>query len=477
MSNQQTATAMDLEAEFLKEEMGAVPPAEDHPMALLLQESDESYVNQPQTGDIRHGVVVDKRAGELLIDIGYKSEGIVTGREVDRLEGDFKEMTIGDEVPVYVMREDRDGNLLLSISRARAESDWKHAEELLESQDMFTGSVSGFNRGGVIVKIGQVRGFVPASQLSSESQSQQLSEGEPDNRWMKLMDAELRMKVIDLDRRRNRLILSERVAIREWRREQKEKLLETLEENTVCEGVVSSLADFGAFVNLGGADGLIHLSELSWGRISHPKEVVSIGEKINVMVLNVDRERKRIGLSLRRLLPEPWETVPDRYEVGQIVRGAITKLVHFGAFARLEGDTIEGLIHISELTERRIAHPSEIVAEGQEIDLRIIRIDTEKRRMGLSLKQVAPEEESVEFDWEPVPLEENEAGTRNAAPSAENTETTAQATAAATSDASDGAAPEQQAGVDVQAQAEADDQAGSELTEPSAEPQAEKVIA
>lgn len=434
-------------------------------MALLLEEFDDSYVNQPQTGDIRHGVVVDKRAGELLIDIGYKSEGIVTGREVDRLEGDFKDMTVGDEVPVYVMREDRDGNLLLSISRARAESDWKRAEELLESQDMFTGSVSGFNRGGVIVKIGQVRGFVPASQLSSESQSQQLTEGEPDNRWMKLMDAELRMKVIDLDRRRNRLILSERVAIREWRREQKEKLLETLEENSVCEGVVSSLADFGAFVNLGGADGLIHLSELSWGRISHPKEVVSIGEKIKVMVLNVDRERKRIGLSLRRLLPEPWETVPDRYEVGQIVRGAVTKLVHFGAFARLEGDTIEGLIHISELTERRIAHPSEVVSEGQEIDLRIIRIDTDKRRMGLSLKQVAPEEESVEFDWEPVPLEENEAGTQNAAATD------------ASSDASSDVAPELQAGVDVQPQAELDDEAASEQTEPSEEPEAERVIA
>ncbi len=415
MSNHHAVAVMEAIPDFLMEEIDAGPPQDDHPMALLLQESDDSFVNQPQTGDIRHGVVVDKRAGELLIDIGYKSEGIVTGREVDRLEGDFKEMTIGDEVPVYVMREDRDGNLLLSISRARAESDWKHAEELLESQDMFTGSVSGFNRGGVIVKIGQVRGFVPASQLSSESQSQQLTEGEPDNRWMKLMDAELRMKVIDLDRRRNRLILSERVAIREWRREQKERLLESLEENTVCEGVVSSLADFGAFVNLGGADGLIHLSELSWGRISHPKEVVSIGEKIQVMVLNVDRERKRIGLSLRRLQPEPWETVPDRYEVGQIVRGVVTKLVHFGAFARLDGDTIEGLIHISELTERRITHPSEVVTEGQGLELRIIRIDTGKRRMGLSLKQVAPDEASVEFDWEPVPLEENGAKAENSA--------------------------------------------------------------
>ena len=409
MSNQQAVAVMEPIADFLMDG-DAMPSMDDHPMALLLEEFDDSYVTQPQTGDIRYGVVVDKRAGELLVDIGYKSEGIVTGREVDRLEDEFREMTIGDEVPVYVMREDRDGTLLLSISRARAEGDWKHAEELLESQDIFTGSVSGFNRGGVIVKIGQVRGFVPASQLSSESQAMQITEGEPDNRWMQLMDTELRMKVIDLDRRRNRLILSERVAIREWRREQKELLLESLEENSVCEGVVSSLADFGAFVNLGGADGLIHLSELSWGRINHPSEVVSIGQKIKVMVLNVDRERRRIGLSLRRLLPEPWETVPDRYEVGQIVRGVVTKLVHFGAFARLEDDTIEGLIHISELTEKRINHPSEVVTEGQELELRIIRIDTDKRRMGLSLKQAAPEEEPVEFDWEPVPLEENGAG-------------------------------------------------------------------
>ena len=429
-------------------------------MALLLEEFDDSYVNQPQTGDIRYGVVVDKRAGELLIDIGYKSEGIVTGREVDRLEGEFREMAIGDEVPVYVMREDRDGNLLLSISRARAESDWKQAEELLETQDIFTGSVSGFNRGGVIVKIGQVRGFVPASQLSSESQAMQLTEGEPDNRWMKLMDTELRMKVIDLDRRRNRLILSERVAIREWRREQKEKLLESLEEKSVCEGVVSSLADFGAFVNLGGADGLIHLSELSWGRISHPSEVVSIGQKINVMVLNVDRERKRIGLSLRRLLPEPWEAVPDRYEVGQVVHGLVTKLVHFGAFARLDKDTIEGLIHISELTERRITHPSEVVTEGQELDLRIIRIDTDKRRMGLSLKQVSPEEESVEFDWEPVPMEEK---AKNSA----NTENSADTENSATNDA----AAAQQADVAVQAQAESDDKVNNEPTESPEEPE------
>ncbi len=382
---------------------------DEHPMALLLQEFDDSYVSEPQSGEIRQGVIVDKRTNELLIDISYKSEGIVGGREIDRLGEEFADLSVGDEIPVYVLREDREGNLLLSIARAKAEEDWKRAEELLNSQEMFVGTVSGCNRGGVIIRIGRVRGFVPASQLSSESQSLQLPDVEDDDdRWQRLMDREMRLKVIDLDRRRNRLILSERQAMREWRKEQKEKLLEELNEGSIIEGVVSSLADFGAFVNLGGADGLIHLSELSWGRVNHPSEVVKIGQTLKVMVINVDQERKRIGLSLRRLQPEPWEEVPEKYEVGQIVPCTITKLVNFGAFARLEGDSIEGLVHISELAEQRIGHPKEVVAEGEQHELRIIRIDVEKRRMGLSLKQALPEE-VVEYDWAPVPLDENPA--------------------------------------------------------------------
>jgi len=248
---------------------------------------------------------------------------------------------------------------------------------------------------------------VPASQLSSESQSMQRTDIDPEERWSKLVGIELRFKVIDMDRRRNRLILSERLAMREWRQAQKEKLLESLKEGGSAEGVVSSLADFGAFVNLGGADGLIHLSELSWSRVNHPSEVIQIGQKVKVHILSVDLERKRIGLSLRRMQPEPWETVAEKYEVGKVVRGVITKLVNFGAFARLEDDAVEGLIHISELANRRIAHPREVVAEGDEFDLRIIRIDIDRRRMGLSLKQALPEPEEDEFDWEVVPLGEN----------------------------------------------------------------------
>jgi len=374
-----------------------------HPMALLLEEIERTLL-EPQGGEIRNGVIVDKRPHEILVDIGFKSEGIVSGREIERLGDTWASLKIGDEVPVYVLREDKDGNVLLSISRAQAEKDWERAEELMASQQIFEGMVAAYNRGGVIVKIGQVRGFVPASQLSADSQSQ--GEDNPDNaddRWSGLVGQNLMMKVIDIDRKRNRLILSERLAVREWRRQQKEQLLETLREGDTYDGVISSIADFGAFVDLGGADGLIHLSELSWNRVNHPSEVVQVGAKVKVQILSVDQERRRIGLSLRRLQPQPWDVVDQTYEVGQIVRGRITKLVNFGAFARLEKDGIEGLIHVSELTERRIAHPREVVAEGQEYDLRIIRIDMDKRRMGLSLKQAMPADSEDEIDWQIAP--------------------------------------------------------------------------
>jgi small subunit ribosomal protein S1 len=372
-----------------------------HPMALLLAEID-GMLQEPKSGEIRLGVIVDKRPHELLVDIGFKSEGIVSGRELERIVDDFSSLEVGDQLPVFILREDKDGNLQLSISRALAEQDWERAEELMQSQAIFEGAVESYNRGGVIVKVGQVRGFVPASQLSSPG-SATLSEDEAANeeRWAPLVGQMLKLKVIDIDRKRNRLILSERLAMREWRRQQKEQLLESLKEGDVYDGVISSVADFGAFVDLGGADGLIHLSELSWNRVSHPGEVVVVGDKVKVQILSVDLERRRIGLSLRRLLPQPWEVISKTYEVGQVVRGRITKLVNFGAFARLDNDGVEGLIHISELSERRVAHPKEVVNEGEEYDLRIIRIDTDKRRMGLSLKQALPQEEEV--DWQIAP--------------------------------------------------------------------------
>jgi small subunit ribosomal protein S1 len=200
-----------------------------------------------------------------------------------------------------------------------------------------------------------------------------------------------------LDRARNRLILSERAAMRDWRKEQKEKLLTELKEGDVRSGIVTSVTDFGAFVSLGGVDGLIHLSELSWAKINHPRDLLRVGDKVDVKVLSVERERQRIALSLKRMQVEPWSTVEDRYQVGQLVTGTITKLASFGAFARLE-DNIEGLIHISELSDRRINHPKEVVKEGDALTLRVIRIDAARRRLGLSLKRVEDESFTTELD-------------------------------------------------------------------------------
>jgi len=382
-----------------------------HPMAQLLADFDLT-MHEPRLGEVRTGIIVDKRSNEMLIDIGFKSEGIVNGRELERITEEFAAFKVGDEIPVFVLREDKDGNMLLSVSRALAEKDWERAEGLMKSQDIFDGIVEAYNRGGVIVRLGQVRGFVPASQLNAagmngdnatvvfQTNNNTNGDGEGDERWAPLMGGILKLKVIDIDRKRNRLILSERLAMREWRRKQKEQLLESLKEGDVYDGVISSIAAFGAFVDLGGADGLIHLSELSWNRVTHPGEVIQVGDKVKVQILSVDLDRRRIGLSMRRLQPQPWEVISQTYEVGQVVRGRITKLVNFGAFARLNDDGVEGLIHISELADRRVNHPKEVVSEGEEYDLRIIRIDTDKRRMGLSLKQALPKDE---VDWQIAP--------------------------------------------------------------------------
>jgi small subunit ribosomal protein S1 len=221
-----------------------------------------------------------------------------------------------------------------------------------------------------------------------------------ESRWATMTGQKLQLKVIELDRQRNRLILSERAAMRDWRKTQKEKLLSELKEGDVREGKVISLADFGAFIDLGGADGLVHLSELSWKRVNHPREILKVGQKVQAQIINIDADRKRIGLSLKRLEADPWSAVGNRYKVGQLVEGTITKLAKFGAFARIRGDEeIEGLIHVSELAEGHVAHPKEVVHEGQIVTLRIIRIDSQERRLGLSLKRVA-KGEYADADWQ-----------------------------------------------------------------------------
>jgi small subunit ribosomal protein S1 len=368
----------------------------------------ESYsLPTVKAGDILDGTIVSITPTEITVDVGAKSEGIITGRELERLSPEvLSDLKVGDPVVTYVVRpEDKDGHIVLSLARAQQERDWREAERLFQTQQIFEATVTNYNRGGLVVRMGKLRGFVPASQLvnpppssGEESASAGQDASASEQRWAKMVGQKLQLKVIEIDRRRNRLILSERLAMREWRKEQKERLLNELQRGDVRKGVVTSLQPFGAFVDLGGADGLIHLSELSWRRVSHPREVLQVGQEVEVYVLNVDRDKRRIGLSLRRLQPEPWSVVTERYKVGQVVEGTITKLANFGAFARID-DGIEGLIHISELAKHRVNHPKEVVKEGDTLPMRIIRIDPARRRMGLSLKRVA-DEDYAEYDWQ-----------------------------------------------------------------------------
>lgn len=376
----------------------ASPEQADHPMADLLAQEFAHVI--PQHGETLEGTIVGINPAEIVVDIGCKSEGIVPARDLERMDPELlSELNVGDTVYVYVVRgQDASGNTVLSLSRALLETDWQKASEMFESQEVFEGTVTSCNRGGVIVRVGRVRGFVPASQIASVRLGRTDTDEERVERLGELVGKNLMFKIIELDRRRNRLILSERAAMREWRQDQKDRLLDDLHEGEVRKGIVSSLCDFGAFVDLGGADGLVHLSELSWTRVSHPREVLKIGQEVEVYVLGVDHERKRIALSLKRLKAEPWSTVESRYEIGQLVHATVTKITDFGAFARLD-EEIEGLIHISELSEDRINHPSEVVHEGQELELRIIRIDAARQRMGLSLRRVNDDQYFEDYDW------------------------------------------------------------------------------
>ena len=368
-----------------------------------LLDSDKS-MNMPQRGEIREGVVARITPTEILVDVGAKSEGIITGRELETLdEATRTSLAVGQPVSVYIMDpEDRSGNIVLSLTRAREEKDWRQAEELLASQEVYSGTIAGFNKGGLIVKLGNVRGFIPASQLSAARRRRSEGGETPEQKWGRMIGETSQVKVIEVDRSRNRLILSERAAAKETREAQKEQLLAEIKPGDVRKGHVISLAEFGAFVDIGGADGLVHLSELSWKRVAHPNEVLKVGQEVEVTVLNVDRERKRIGLSMKRREDDPWLIIKQKYKPGQLVSGTITKLTKFGAFARVEGeDDLEGLIHISELADGHIDHPREAVSEGQTVTLRVVKVDPEKRRMGLSLKRVSSAE-YAEADWEQV---------------------------------------------------------------------------
>lgn len=350
-------------------------------------------------GDVLTGTILRVSPSEILVDINTKSEGVIAGEELAKIPPDvLAELKVGDPVQTYVVNTSgRDGNVILALTRTQASRDWAEAEELNSTQEIFEGVVAGYNKGGLIVKVGKIRGFVPASQLVSLPKEPGVDQGK---QLAGMVGKKLYLKIIELDRDQNRLILSERAAQRQVRKLQKDKMLSELKEGDVRDGEVISLADFGAFIDLGGADGLVHISEISWAPITHPSEVLKTGQKVRVVVLKVDPEHKRVGLSIKRLQDDPWATIEQRYKPGQLVEAEITKMAKFGAFARILGDdAIEGLVHVSELSDRRVGHPKEVVKEGQLVTLRVIRIEAAKRRLGLSLKRVT-QSEYLDEDWQ-----------------------------------------------------------------------------
>lgn len=395
---QKVETENNLNSDTSTEQNAQEQNAQETPSMESLLEEQGLSLDFPSQGEIRKGFIATIRENEILVSIGTKSEGVISGRELEQIPAEERStFKVGQEVPVYVVSpEDPNGNVVLSYVRAREEQDWETVERMMETGETVESKVIGYNKGGLIVPIGGLRGFVPASQISLVRRT--TSGGEtPEQRWAKMVGDPMRVRVIEVDRERRRLILSERLALQETRESLKDRLLDELQEGSVRTGRVTSLADFGAFVNIEGADGLVHLSEISWDRIQHPNEVLKVGQEVKVRVISVDRDRKRIGLSIRQLQEDPWVQKVGHLKEGMLVEGTITHLTKFGAFARLDED-LEGLIHVSELSEQRVGHPKEVVHEGDVVTLRVIKVDPERRRIGLSLRKV-DSPAYADLDW------------------------------------------------------------------------------
>src|SRR5215217_6050467 len=330
-------------------------------------------------GDVVTGKVVRIDKDEVLIDIGYKSEGVIPNNELSirKSVDPSEEVELGEEVDALVLtKEDQDGRLILSKKRARFERAWRRIEGAAESGEPVTGSVIEVVKGGLIVDLG-VRGFLPAS-LVDIRRVPNLDE---------YLGQNIETKVIELNRSRNNVVLSRRAVLEEERKEQRQAILERLQPGLVIEGQISNIVDFGAFVDLDGIDGLIHISELSWSHVNHPSEILSIGDTVQVKVLDIDRDRQRISLGLKQTQEDPWQRVVDTYSVGDELEGTVTKVVAFGAFVEiLEG--VEGLVHISELAQHHVENPREIIQPGDDVKVKILEIDSERRRLSLSIKRV-----------------------------------------------------------------------------------------
>jgi small subunit ribosomal protein S1 len=359
------------------------PDEED--MASLMAASDQE-LHSPRRGEMIEGIVVSTDRDGILVDVGSKSEGLIPPSELIELLPHLHPK-VGDKVYVVVIQpEGRSEHALLSLTQAREERGWVVVQSAAEAGSIVDALVLEVNRGGLVVDVESLRGFIPLSQIARIRSVVPAAGAEPDAALAELVGQTMPVKVLEVNRGRNRLILSERLAVQELRGARREQLLAELKEGEIRHGRVTGLAEFGAFVDIGGTDGLVHLSELAWHPVANPSDIVAVGDEVDVVVLGVDRERQKVSLSIRRTQPEPWTLAGDRYVVGALVTGKIARLTTFGAFVRLD-DGIEGLIHVSELSDRHIVHPRNVVKEGDVVTVRVLRVEAERRRLGLSLRQ------------------------------------------------------------------------------------------
>jgi small subunit ribosomal protein S1 len=355
---------------------------------------DEYDYDLPEKGEFRKGILLDIDEYGALVDIGLKHDGIVSRQDLDRLDDTIlSELEPGQEVTTRVIQaRDQEGSLKLSLAQVQAQEDWKRAQSLFDRDEIWYGTVSGFNRGGLLVNFNHIQAFVPASHLRKRIPS-----GKPHQRqkiFKEYVGQELPLKLIEINQLESRLIASERLARKEMEQKRLEELLNELSQGDIVTGVVQNLTKFGAFVDLGGAEGLVHISELAWENVRHPRDVVSVGDEIEVVVLELDHERTRINLSRKEMLPNPWHTIGERYSVGQLVTGVVRNVVDFGAFVELENG-IQGLLHVSEIATPTPDHPREFVQRGDQLLLKIVRMEPEEERISLSLKDVSNEEHHV----------------------------------------------------------------------------------
>ena len=371
-------------------------PSAEMDMAALL-ETEAAQPSSLRRGEIIEGVVMGASPDGVIVDVGTKTEAVIPQSEMLSMgvEGQSR-LKAGDTVRVMVLQPmSSEGHGIVSLDRARGEEGWEILAGRLESGEIFSAEIVGHNRGGVLANVEGVNAFIPLSQIDS------IRRDNPDaaSALATLVGKEVRLKVIELNRRKNRAILSERAAMTEWRREQKERIIQELQEGEIREGRISSITDFGVFVDLGGADGLAHLTELTWERGKKAKDLFNVGDEVKAYVLRVDREARKISLSLKRAHPEEWDSAVDRFVIGQVLIGRVTKLMPFGAFVRLDGP-IEGLIHISEITNRRIQHPREVLEEGNVVPVKLVRIEKDRHRLGLSLRQARNDAEAMGFGFD-----------------------------------------------------------------------------